>query len=78
MDVSEPVAVPEPQVQQEPNPVTLTGIEKIWLLPLKGREEEAGKVSSHLIGLGVCVRCVFRVLKLKEIKFYREDLKVRI
>ena len=56
--------------------IVLSPIEKVWLLPLKGREEVCGKVAQYLIGLGVCARCVFRLLKIKDIKFYREELPV--
>lgn len=57
--------------------VTLTPIQKVWLISLKGREEACGKVAHFLTGLGVCPRCIFRLLKIKDVKFYREDLQVR-
>lgn len=60
-----------------PAPIVLSNIDKLWLLPLKGREEVAGKVANYLIGSHVCARCVFRLLKIKEVKFYREDREVR-
>lgn len=77
MDLSAPVPATQSENATQ-TLVELTAIEKIWLFPLKGREEDCGKVTNHAIGLGVCPRCVFRLLKVKDIKFYREDRLVRI
>ena len=74
MDASE---APAPSVDPSPHLVALTPLQKMWLISLKGREEACGKVAHFLIGLGVCPRCVFRLLKMKEVKFYREDVAVR-
>lgn len=57
--------------------ITLTPLEKIWLQPLRSKEEALGKIVRHIIRLGLCARCVFRVLKITDIKFYRDDLSVR-
>jgi hypothetical protein len=57
--------------------ITLTGMDRIWLTPLKGKEVAAGKIANHLIRIGACPRCIFRLLKVKDIKFYREAVEVR-
>lgn len=75
MDLSNPESAPS-AAEVSANVITLTPMEKIWLMPLKGREESCGKVAKHVIGLGACPRCVFRLLKIKDIKLYREDREV--
>lgn len=76
MELSEPSIVPQPASVVQDG-IVLTPIERIWLVPLKSREEACGKVAKHAIGLGACARCVFRLLKVKDVKFYREDRDVR-
>lgn len=76
MDSSE--AVPAPSVPNDADlTIKLTPIEKIWLVPFRGREESCGRVVEHGMKLGVCVRCIFRLLKVTDFKFYREDREVR-
>ena len=55
---------------------TFSATERNLLAVLKGKEMEGGQVAVHLLGLGLCLRCIFRMLLVREVRFYREDPEV--
>lgn len=57
--------------------INLDPIERVIMAPFKGREILSGKIAKYLRSLFLCPRCTFRLLKITEIKFYREDIDVQ-